>query len=131
MKKNVLTVEIKRPVEAVFQFCINPANTPKWISSILEEKTDKPHVGLGTIYSQKVVDSAGKIKKTSLVITGFFLNKQLDFHLANSQYTCSYRFDRTPAGTRLTYSEENGIDNEIEAPLKQENLRVLKRLIEK
>ncbi len=131
MKKNVLSIDINKPVDFIFQFTVNPANTPKWVPSVIEEKTSEPDVKVGTIYYQKVDAGKGQPKRTSLVVTGFVRNKQLDFHLMNSEYTCSYRYEKTPTGTRLTYSEEKGVDGEIESPMTMENLIALKKLIEK
>ena len=53
MKKNTLIIEIKKPVDVVFDFTINPKNTPKWIPSVLEEKTSERTVKVGTVYYQK------------------------------------------------------------------------------
>ena len=131
MKKNTLSIEINKPVEVVFKATINPQNTPKWIPSILEEKTFEPNVKIGTIFSQKVKNGNNKPIETALVITGFIENKQLDFHLVNGNYTCTYRYEPTKNGTKLTYSEENGVEGKLDSLMTKENLQMLKKLIEK
>lgn len=130
MKKNTLTVEIEKPIDIVFDFTVNPNNTPRWVPSVLEEKATDTKVKVGTVYNQIVKGSSGETKKSALVVTGFIKNKMLDFHLVNGQYTCSYRYEEIPTGTRMIYSEENGIDGEIESPMTIENLQALKKLIE-
>ena len=130
MKKNTLTIDIRKPVPVVFQFTLNPKNTPKWIPSVLEEKTSDPIVKIGTIYSQKTNAEKKEAKQTALVVTGFIENRRLDFHLVNGEYSCSYRYKAIPTGTRLTYSEEKGFNGKIESPMKIKNLKMLKKLIE-
>ena len=130
MKKNTLTIDIEKPVDVVFRFTSNPKNTPKWVHSILEEKTSDPEVKIGTVYFQKVDNGSETPKQSALVVTGFVKNKRLDFHLVNCEYTCSYRYEKIPTGTRLIYKEENGVDGEIESPMAMENMQILKKLIE-
>lgn len=131
MKQNTLSIDIRKPVSVVFAFTIDPNNTPKWIPSILKEQASDTPVKVGTLFSQVVSDSAGGTRSNLLVVTALIENKRLDFHQTNSAYTCSYRFEKIPAGTRLTYFEENGVNGKLESPLKPENLEKLKQLIEK
>ena len=126
MKQNVLSIEINKPVEVVFEATANPANTSKWVPNILEEKMDAPTTKIGTIYRQRWKGG----KETAMIITGYILNKQLDFHSVNGTYRCMYRYEPTQNGTKLTYSEDNGVDEEIDGPFTMEILQKLKRLIE-
>jgi len=130
MEKNTLVIEIKRPVATVFKFTLNPKNTPKWIPSIIKEKIFDRVAKVGTIYYQKVAGENNK-SKPALVVTGLVKNKQLDFHAINKKYSCSYRYETIPSGTRVVYSEENGVGGKIESPMKMKNLQALKKLIEK
>jgi hypothetical protein len=125
MKKNTISIDIKKPVSVVFRFTVNPNNTPKWIPSIAEERTREPNVNVGTTYYQKLAEGG----KSELVVTEFVENKKLGFRLLGSNYTCSYLYEKTASGTSMTYSEENG-GSEIESPMMMENLLTLKRLIE-
>ncbi|MFH0949173.1 MAG: hypothetical protein V1802_01670 [Candidatus Aenigmatarchaeota archaeon] len=145
IEKNTLTIEIKSPVDVVFEYTINPDNTPKWIPSIIEEKTSEKPVKVGTIYSQKV-RSGSKVTKSKLVVTGFMKNRRLDFHQVNGSYSCSYLYkpieygirihscsglyEPAQCGTRIIYSEENGVGGKLESPMKMETVETLKRLIE-
>ncbi len=130
MKKNVMVIEINRPIDVVFQFAVNPENTPKWIKSVTEERTSDPSIGLGTLYFQKTLSSDSQVGETTFVVTGFILNRKLDFHLANAKYTCSYTFEPTEMGTRMSYSEEAGVDVELEDPLDYSALKRFKELLE-
>ena len=130
MKKNKLVIEINKPVDVVFRFTVDPANTHKWFPFVLEEHTSEPVVKVGTIYTQKVKNENMQISENVVVVTGFVENTQLDFHSVNGTYTCCYRYESIPQGTRLTYSEENGVDGELEAPCTPQVLKKLKELIE-
>jgi hypothetical protein len=59
MKTNKLTIRISKPVSEVFDFTINPQNTPRWIDFIVEETVDGKEIKLGTRYTNR--DKDGKI----------------------------------------------------------------------
>ncbi len=130
MEINILSIEINSPVETVFEFTCNPTNTSKWVPTILEEKIDTLTTSIGTVYRQKIKTTGGKVKDGAIVVTGFVKNKQLDFHSVNGTYTCKYKYETVGKGTKLTYSEEEGMDKELENPFSIEVLQKLKRLIE-
>ncbi len=126
MKKNVLSIDINAPIEIVFEFTRDSKNTSKWVPNLLEETINTPTTDIGSIYRQKWNDG----RETAMVITGIITNKQLDFHQINGAYTCMYTYEKTENGTKLTYSEENGVYGEIDRPFTIEILQKLKRLIE-
>jgi hypothetical protein len=129
MDKNTLSILIHAPISAVFDFTLDPKNTPRWISSIQKEWTNEWPPKIGTVYRQKL-GIKRKTMESAIVITGFQKNKQLDFHLVNGTYSCSYQFSPNQKGTWLTYSEENGVGQKLVSPLKMKNLQTLKTLIE-
>jgi hypothetical protein len=126
MKRNELTVEIDCPVQEVFEFTINPANTPKWIIGIVKEETSQWPIRIGTVY--KNVDNLGnwnEYKVTKLKVNSFFELMQKD-----GNYFVRYVY--TPLSeskTHLKYIEwvKQG---EISNPFTQEILNKLKFVIE-
>ncbi len=53
MKENKLTITIKKPLQEVFDFVLDPNNTPKWIDSLVYEERSKGPIGVGTEYRNK------------------------------------------------------------------------------
>jgi hypothetical protein len=129
MDKNTLSIFIHAPISAVFDFILDPQNTPRWIPPIQKEWTNEWPPKIGTVYRQKI-KIGRKTKASAIVITGFLKNKQLDFHLVDKTYSCSYHYWQNKKGTWLTYSEENGVGKKLASPMKIKNLQTLKALIE-
>lgn len=48
-----MTIVIDKPIQEVFNFSLDPKNTPKWISDIEIEETSEWPVKRGTIYRNK------------------------------------------------------------------------------
>jgi hypothetical protein len=74
MKENKLRVRINKPASFVFDFTTDPANTPRWIDSVVSEEVNETPIKIGTRYTN--VDRSG-IKNTyevSKLINGEVLN---------------------------------------------------------
>ncbi|MFC2142940.1 SRPBCC family protein [Candidatus Aenigmatarchaeota archaeon] len=127
MKKNKVSVEIKRPVSDVFRFTTNPTNTPKWVESISEEKANKFPVKVGTIYSNKNKDGVW----TEYEVIEFKTNDIFTLRQKDSDYRVQYTYiPLDDNSTELIYFEwvENG---ELIDPFSQETLDKLKSIMEK
>ncbi len=101
MKENSIKIRIKKPASEIFEFVLNPENTPKYLDFIVEEKSDGP-AGLGIKYTN--IDTSGTV--TTYELTKFEQDKLFDLHKVGSDYTCQYKM--TPISdveTELEYSE--------------------------
>lgn len=97
-----LIVRIGKPVKEVFAFTIDPKNTPKWISSIIEEKTNSWPVKIGTIYKNRGSDGTWSEYR----LTEFKVNEMFTLSKKDENYHVRYTF--TPLGnnaTELVYYE--------------------------
>ena len=126
MKDNKLTIKIKKPLAKTFAFPLDPKNTPLWIDSIVEEKTNEWPVKVGSIYRNK--NKKGRWSEYALVA----LEKNKMFELVSKdknyhvRYTCKPINDNT---TELEYYEwvERGA---LEKPFTIDILEKLKFVIE-
>ena len=126
MKEKKLTIQIDRPVKEVFSFTLNPANTPKWISSVVFEETDEAPTRLGTIYRNQ--NKSGDWSEYE--ITAFEENSMFIMSQKSADYHVKYTFKPiSNSQTLLEYFEY--VDNgKIEQPFTQDVLQKLKEVIE-
>jgi hypothetical protein len=126
MQENKLIIHIARPVAKVFEFTINPANTPKWIDSIVEETTDGKEIKVGTWYTNK--DREGKVNLYE--VSKFENDKIFELQSIPPNYTVRYTYTSlSPEETELEYHEWVN-SGELSAPFEQSNLDKLKTLLE-
>lgn len=126
MRKNILYVEINIPAGKVFDFTLNPENTPLWVDSILHEEIDTPIPQLGTHYRNQSMGG----QWNEYEVTEFTPEKTFTFTQLDSSYRVRYDFDSLLGGvTKLTYTEwmEEG---DLELPFDLLPLEKLKNLIE-
>ncbi len=126
MKTNKLTIRINKPVSKVFDFTINPQNTPQWIDFIVEETIDGKEIKLGTRYTNR--DRDGKINLYEL--TRFENNKVFELQSVPPYYTVKYTY--TPISeteTELEYFEwvESG---DLSSPFPMSAMQKLKEVME-
>jgi hypothetical protein len=143
MKTNKLTIHINKPVSEVFDFTINPQNTPRWIDFIVEETIDGKEIKLGTRYTNK--DKEGKINlyevtnkdkegKINLYeVTKFENDKVFELQSVPPCYTVKYTYtpiSDTDTETELEYFEwmESG---ELSSPFPMSAMEKLKEVMEK
>ncbi len=126
MKTNKLTIRINKPVSEVFDFTINPQNTPRWIDFIVEETIDGKEIQLGTRYTNR--DKEGKINLYE--VTRFENEKVFELQSVPPQYTVAYTY--TPISdteTELEYFE--WIDSgELSSPFPMSAMQKLKEVME-
>lgn len=129
MNKNAVTIEIARPVEVVFEFTVDPTNTPKWIESIVVERRSDKVVAVGTTYANV---SKGKSRETIYEVIAYEPNRLFQLRRVGSDYVCTYIFEAINQGyaTKLTYTEEVGSDQKLVDPLGAETFENLKAILE-
>lgn len=122
MKTNEIKVNIDIPVEAVFEFTLEPANTSRWIDAIEEETVNTKQIGLGTIYS----NSYGNLE-----VTDYELNRFLELTNQKTGYQCSYSYKKiSDDATQITYFECMQDGSELIEPMEQKSFQKLKELLE-
>lgn len=126
MKDNRLTVDINRTVSDVFNFTIDPKNTPKWIEASEKEETSEWPVKVGTVYTNTGKSGqAFEFKMTDIVP-----NKSFELIGSDNNYHCRYTFrDLGDNKTEFEYYEWME-DGELEAPFTQDVLGKLKSVME-
>jgi len=125
MKDLRLAITINKPAKVIFEFALNPKNTPTWVDFITVEETNEWPPKLGTIYRNQ--NPAGEWREYELTAfkpnKEFVLSKKGGYHV---RYTLRPIDENT---TKLEYYE--WIDNgELTEVLTQDVLEKLKRVIE-
>lgn len=126
MKENKILITIKQPISSVFNFTLNPANTSKWIPSIVEEKSNESPPRLGTVYTNR----NKKCEWTEYKVTEFKKNKSFVMSQKDGSYRVRYIFKSLGDDlTELTYFEwvETG---ELKDPFSKTALNNLKEIME-
>ncbi|MGA2667269.1 MAG: SRPBCC family protein [Patescibacteria group bacterium] len=123
LKENKLTVRIKKLPKDVFEFTINPKNTPKWLEMIKSEETNEWPIKVGTKYRNKRKDG----EWTEYIVTVLESNKLFEIKSADGNYHTRYTYKRFEDGTELEYYE--WVDKgEIDSPFMIDILDKLKKL---
>lgn len=126
MIENRLTIRINKPVAEVFEFLLNPKNTPLWIESVVEEKTNEWPIKAGSIYRNQNNEEIWSEYRVAL------LNryKMFEFVSKDNNYHVKYTFKRIGNNScELEYFEwvEKG---DLEGPFTQDILEKLKAVLE-
>lgn len=126
MKNNKLRIVIDRPLKDVFNFTLDPNNTPKWINSIVFEETNEQPSKLGTTY--KNTDKDGEWSEYE--ITKFEQDKTFVLSEKGGDYHVKYTFTSISRGeTNFEYHEWVD-EGKLNHPFAQETLEKLKVLLE-
>ena len=126
MKTNKLTIRINKPVSEIFDFTINPQNTPRWIDFIVEETIDTKEIKLGTRYTNR--DKDGKVNLYEL--TQFENDAIFELQSVPPYYTVKYTYTSiSDIETELEYFEwvESG---ELSSPFPMSAMQKLKEVLE-
>ena len=127
MREHKLTVRIEVPATKIFDFVVNPKNTPKWIDFIEREETNEWPPKLGTIYKNQ--GNLGVWQE--LEMTEFEKDKM--FVMTNRKNGYHVRYALVPAennSTELEYYEWM-YKGELDEPFEITHLEKLKSILEK
>ncbi len=123
--RNRLVIQISAPIEIVYEFTVNPVNTPKWIDHIVEEEASTWPPVIGTTYRNRI--EGGEWSEYEVVD----IKENAIFELASKTSTYHVRYTYMPVvgGTELDYFEwvEEG---ELEGAFEQSVMVKLKNVIE-
>ncbi len=127
MTSNVQTIEIDKPIAEVFEFTINPDNTPKWIDGIKEEKVNSSPVTVGTEYS----NTNNGTDWTIYTCTEFEKDRKFVLQQKDSLYHVEYTYEKiSDTQTKLTYHEWMENNAVLAEPFEMKTLEKLKQVIE-
>jgi hypothetical protein len=126
MRENQLSIEINCPIKEVFEFTINPKNTPLWIDTIMSEDASEWPIQLGTEYKNVSKDGDWTLYK----VTQFKPNAAFELKQKNGLYHVLYKYEPISSfKTKLTYIEWVD-DGELNHPLPLSMLKKLKKVVE-
>lgn len=124
------TIIIDRSASDIFDFTLNPENTPKWIDSIVKEHTNETPTKLGTIYRNQSSESKWK----EYEITAYKPNVMFTLSRKGGSYHVKYTFK--PLGNQqceleyYEWSDDGNVDELFTKEGLQKVLQKLKDVIE-
>lgn len=126
IKKNKFTIRVNAPVAYLFEFLLNPVNTPKWVDGITREETDAWPVQEGTIYRNQGKDGVWN----EYIVTSLEKNKSFIMKMKDGNYHVRYMFvPISESETELEYFEWV-IRGVLPDPFTKETLAKLKTIVE-
>ena len=126
MKDKRLTIVINKSVKDVFEFTINPANTPKWIEGIVLEETNEQPIKLGTVYKNK--NKSGNWNK--YIVSAFVKDKTFQLKRINADYNIRYTFKPNKEGYCNFEYYEWVTKGHLDDTFSDKVLKKLKKLVE-
>lgn len=122
-KTQEIRIIINQPKERVFEYVLEPKNTPNWCKSIESESIDTEQIGMGTIYT----NNFGKLK-----VTDYERNVYFELSELGTEYQCSYSFHKIDDGSmELVYFEGMLEGSDLDEPMEKESFERLKEILEK
>lgn len=123
MKANEVRIVINRPQKEVFEFTLEPKNTPLWVHDAIEMQTDTMQINIGTKYSNEFITRE---------VTDYDRDKFLELHDVEGTYSCSYSFRKIDEDTtELVFFESHDNASELEFPIEEKYFQKLKEVLEK
>mgnify|MGYP001586219145 CR=1 FL=1 len=126
MKENRISIIINKPIKDVFEFTINPRNTPLWIYHIKEELVNNYPPKIGTVYKNRGTSN----KWDFYTVIEFEEGKTFTLKSSDGNYYVKYTYKKISKNkTEMEYLEwvKKG---ELENPFTKVTLQKLKEVIE-
>jgi hypothetical protein len=127
MEQNKLTVVINKSLEDVFEFTVNPKNTPLWIPDMREEICDVYPPKIGTVYKNRGNSDNWDV----YIVTEIQKNRLFTLKSSDNNYHVKYTSRKISDNiTEVEYCEwvNNG---KLSNPFNQAILNNLKKVMEK
>ena len=123
MKTNEIRIIIDASCRDVFEFTLEPKNTPQWIDDVEEETISTQQIALGTIYS----NSFGNME-----VTDYERDKFFELTNKKTGVICSHSYRPiNDTQTELTYFEYVQDGSELPGEMKHSYFEKLKELFTK
>ncbi|MCL2338627.1 MAG: hypothetical protein FWC51_01580 [Proteobacteria bacterium] len=125
MQKNLLKIIINKPGKDIFDFLLNPANSPKWLD-VAEERTNEFPVKLGTIFENR--GDLNSDEWTRYTVSYYDDGKEFEF--TGNNYSVRYILKSLENGaTEMTILEQVNA-GDLPDPMTMAPFEKLKRLVE-
>jgi hypothetical protein len=126
MRELILSVLISRPIDSVFEYLIDPAHSPEWIDSFMEESAQPWPPRVGTIYRN--LDQVGEWREYT--VEAFKPPRHFGLASVATNYHVEYLLSSLgPLSTKLAYHEWVE-DGELDDPFTIEPLDKLRKILE-
>lgn len=119
---NEIRVRINLPREKVFEYTLEPKNTPEWVIDAVEMETDTAQIGIATRYSNEYICRE---------VSDYEKNVFIELTDLDGNYSCSYSFRKVDEETtELTFFESHSDGSDLEYPLDKKSFERLKEILE-
>lgn len=124
------SIVINKPVQQVFDFTLNPENTPKWVDSIVVEQANEWPVKLGSIYRNQHKDG----RWSEYEVVAFERDKMFVLKKMDDDFYVEYRLN--PGGDHVAeleyriWKDQGHLPKSLDAKMLETILKRLKEVIE-
>ena len=126
MKDKTLLIRVNKPAQEVFEFTLNPVNTPKWLDSVVKEEINESPVKKGTQYRNQNTQGVWG----EYTMKEFKKNEMFEWTKSDNNYHVRYTFKPIDENTTELEYYEWVEEGELDEPFTLEILQKLKSTLE-